>query len=308
MVKMLILILLTLPCYGVGRTPVSTPYLRIEGHIFFPKINRLNKLLAYTNSQGNGLFIANLKTGDSYRISSYHVGHAFFWAPDGARLFYREVYSNKDGAISELKAYDTYLKNSVSLEKYEGLTSSISLDPRDYRFYILSKDGIKSHKLEYPTERMGTWKRSLKTKLGYWLVAGDRVFWVSNNGISMRPMSAEKSVYSYKISPDGRSIVWATKHERIYLAKDGESPQLLARGTDPSWHPHGKLILFAKAKFIGKKIVSHDISIISLDGSLKDLTRTPGADERFPLWSPKSSSILYTHNMSTDIYEMRFTQ
>ena len=211
-----IILTLSATTFGVQRKPMSSPFLRIESHIYFPKLNRQNNRIAFTNELGQGLSIVDLKSGNTFRVTSYEVGNSFFWAPDGSRLFYREVYAQNNHPYSELKAYDTFLKKNVIIEKFSGLTSSIYLDPRDYRFYILSQSGIKSHKLDYPTERMGMWKRSLKTKLGYWLVAGDRIFWVSNRGISMRQVGSDEPVYSFDISPDGRSIVWATQGEKIY--------------------------------------------------------------------------------------------
>lgn len=302
----LMLLLPSEPLLSKGKIPTTSPFLRIETHIFYPKLNAKSSVLAFTNHLGQGLSIVNLQDGQTFRISSEYIGDAFFWAPDGARLFYREISREQDQTVSELRAYDTYLNKSVLLERYQGITSSIHLDPRDYRFAILSQSGIKTHRLKYPTERLAVWKRSLKTKLGYWLVAGERVFWVSNNGISMRPLGNEEKVYSYAISPDGRSIVWATQEERLYRAQDGERAQFLGRGTDPGWLPNGKTILFSKAKLVGDKIIDHDIAIITLEGSVKDLTSTPDSDERFPIWSDKSATILYTKYMSTDVFEMRF--
>jgi Tol biopolymer transport system component len=95
-------------------------------------------------------------------------------------------------------------------------------------------------------------------------------------------------------SPDGTSIVYENRlageelvDSRLYLVPtSGGAPRLLTKGTDPSWSPDGRRILF-KAWLPDRKQLS--VSTIAPDGSgLRHLA--PGVH---PSWSPDGARILY---------------
>ena len=194
--------------WAVTTIHPQTSFLRVESSIYHPKINKQNNRIAFTSKTGMGLTISSLKTGESFRITDHKVDASFFWAPDGSRLFYREIYLKDGKAQSSIQAFDFYLKKNVAVSEIDGLSSSLTLDPRDHRFHLLTKSGIRTHKLEYPTERISLWQRSQKTKLGYWIVTDRNIFWITNRGITMRRVNIRpESIQSYSVSPDRRSIM-----------------------------------------------------------------------------------------------------
>lgn len=303
-------IILSQSALGVVKKSIQkSPYLRFDGSIHHPKVNLQNTMLAYTDKQGRDLKIINLKTRKVVTVTPHLVEQSFFWAPNGYRLVYREAYKEQEKLVSEVKAYDVPIKKSIAIDKVDGMTGTLSFDPRDYRFYLYSLKGIRVKQLKYPGKRLARWQLSQKNKRGYWIGSNNSILWVSSNGMRIKKVnSKEAGISSFNISPDGASIVWADQQERVYISKRGKKPKFLARGLDPQWHPKSKLILYAHARIIGDKIVDHDLRVMDLNGYGRFLSKNSSTDERYPVWLSKSSSILYTHHQSTDIYEMSFKQ
>ena len=75
------------------------------------------KFLAYIPQSGMGLKILNLKNKYIYAVSTKQIGNAFFWAPGGYRLFYRELHFAAEKTYSELRVYDVGQLKSHLLEK-----------------------------------------------------------------------------------------------------------------------------------------------------------------------------------------------
>ncbi|SMF29679.1 hypothetical protein SAMN06296036_109124 [Pseudobacteriovorax antillogorgiicola] len=285
----------------------KTPFLRFSGSVHKPKINRQNNLLAFTSRDGFGITVVDLKTRDVMRVTLQKVSYSYFWAPNGFRLFYREMYEIEDKVMSEVKAFDVPLRKSITIEKIPGPSGALSFDPRDFRFYLYHSEGIMRHQIQYPGERLAEWQMAMKSKDGYWLVTNSSVLWVTHNGITMRKVNdSPHKLDSFDISPDGNSILWADIHEQIFLSDKGQSPRMIARGLDPKWHPDGEHILYAHAQILADKIIDHDIRMIDRHGVGRFLTRTLSTDERYPVWLDKSSTVLYTHFAGTDIYEVSF--
>ena len=307
--SLLTISLLPLPLMAATKHIHKAPYLRFSGSVHYPKVNKQNNLLAFTNKDGFGLKVVNLKTKEVANVTLQKVSHSFFWAPNGFRLFYKEMYQLGDQVVSEIKAFDVPIQKSISIEKIKGPSGTLSFDPRDMRFYLYHQDGIARHQLQYPGERLARWQISQQNKDGYWVATENSILWVSNNGISIKKINKSKDrISSFDISPDGQSILWADSQENIYLSEKGSTQKFLSRGLDPKWHPNGKYLLYAHARILADKIIDHDIKFIDRTGVGRFLTQTLSSDERYPLWLQKSSSILYTHYSGTDIYEMSFKQ
>ena len=99
-----LLILSLLPTTLVAATKQihKAPYLRFAGSVHYPKVNKQNNLLAFTNKDGFGLKIVDLKTKEVANVTLQKVSHSFFWAPNGFRLFYKEMYQLGDQVVSEI--------------------------------------------------------------------------------------------------------------------------------------------------------------------------------------------------------------
>ena len=90
-------------------------------------------------------------------------------------------------------------------------------------------------------------------------------------------------------SPDGRRIALVRtgtpREAGIFLAApDGRGRRRLTRGldTEPVWSPDVREIAFRRGLLVG------DIYVVNVNGStLRNLTRTPGYDERQPAWRPR---------------------
>ena len=302
----ILLLTIATESFGLQLEPASR-VLRVDGAIYQPRIAPDNSKLVYTAKDGKGLWLLDLKSHQQTKLTDHRTNGAMLWAPDSSRVFYRELYLDQNSKLhSALQAYDCHLKETILILTVPGATSDLSFDPRDNRIHTMSETGIKSVRLNYPMQRLARWQLATKGQFGYWLVTANQVFWVSNRGISMHEVgNGQGEITSYALSPFGAHIAWSQSDGYVYASKHGEEFVTVDKGRDVSWHPDGKHIIFAKANYIGKTLVDHDLAIIDSKGRSRVLQVTPGIDERFPLWLERAASILYTHHDSTDLFELR---
>lgn len=304
----LLTLFLTTPALGVVN-PRATPWLRLNLDAHYLKLNRQGDRLAFTGPDGVGLHYIDLKTRDIFAVSEAPVEAAVFWAPDGRRLFFRELGLTETKAVKSLvRVHDTKLHKTVDVRELGTASGFLSFDPHDLRMHLLHPGGVLSERLVFPDERLARWQISQRHDRGKWLATPKAIVWLSDNGLKMRTLKDDASgVESFDVSPDGRAVAWATRKGQVFVSRDGNEPERLAEGRDPSWHPKKPVLAFAAARTIGGKVLGYDLKIMDLKGTTRRLTRTDGLDERWPRWTPDGNKLIYTGARTTDLYHLDFT-
>ena len=289
--------------------PETAPFMRADNPLTHMRLDPKGRFVAYTGENGQTLRVLDLKTKSIYQVSQAHVGGAFFWAPDGFRLFYRELIKKQESGptTSTVKAYDCALAKSIEIDSLPFETGLLTFDPRDLRFAMLSPKGIRMKRIYFPDERLAKWQVAQRKETGKWLATQGAILWMTQGGLALRQMDDDKSgVESFVLSPDGQTIAWATKSLRIYTSKAGEKPFFVGFGRDPAWHPEKHLLVFSGARMVGNTPVSFDIRISDGRSGGKFLTVSQFSDERWPQWYPDGNKILYTMDKTTDVFMLDF--
>jgi hypothetical protein len=287
---------------------LTTPYVRANDPMEHLRLDPKGRFGAFIDGNGMGLSIVDLHSKAVSKVSEAQVGASFFWAPDGFRLFYREIAPGKDGKpVSIIKAYDAYLSRSVKIDEVPGLTGYLTFDPRDLRMQLLTTNGIRTKRIYFPDERLARWQVAQRNESGKWLATQKGLLWVTQGGYAIRRLEDDgTALESFDISPDGNTAAWATNGGRIYVSKKGKKPNFIGFGRDPRWHPTKPRLLFAGARMVGNKAASYDLKIADLDGAARFLTSTQYSDERWPQWHPDGNQILYTIGKTTDLFVLDF--
>jgi len=292
---------------AVVVTPVAKPIVRLEGDLTHPKMSQDGRYLAFVNGESKALQVFDLKLKSVFLVSKHKIGESFFWAPDSIRLFYKEHAKDKNGnLVSRILAYDNVSHKSVKVSTYPYLTGPMSFDPTDLSLRVLSKKGVHSQKVVFPGNRLANWQVAQRSDFGQWLLSDKRVFWLTDGGFTMKPVSETDTVQSFNVSPDGQSIAWANIKDEVFISKAGSKPISLGYGRDPSWHPSKKLLIYSAARRVGQKNIGFDIKVVDEIGTGKFITQTPEVEERWPVWNATGRRVFFTRPKTTDLYAISF--
>ena len=263
--------------------------------------------IAYIPEKTLGIRILNLKTGKILEPSGYHVGPSFFWSPDGARLFYRELRPKDGKTVSHIRAWDVIQNKNIEMESFDGSSGLLTFDPRDNRMMLMYEKGIKSKKLVFPDNRLAFWQTSQRKDHGKWVMAQKGASFVTDAGFTMQKLEDDSSgIESFDISPDGSTAVWATRSGRIYTSNNGAKPQFLDWGRDPQWHPQRNLLIYAGGRMVGNKAADYDLKIATPGSKGSFLSSTQENSERWPAWHPDGKSFFYTLDGTQELRSMKF--
>ena len=291
---------------GKKKAKLSALY-RLPSTVTHMKLHPKGKYLAYLDGQNKQLKILNLKTKQILNIAKAQVGGSYFWSPYGFRLFYRYIKKDTQGIKTQLAAYDLKLKKSVKVASVDGPSGLLTFDPRDLRLHLYYEKGILTRKIYFPGQRLASWQVSQNKSDSKFVATQKSILFLTDSGYTASKLVDDKSgIQSFDISPDGRSIVWATKDENIYVSQNGESPKYMAKGFDPQWHPHKEAFIFSGARKLGRKTVQHDIKLMNMFKQSRWLTNTHATDERWPRWLHGATSLIYTVKNTTDIFTLNF--
>ncbi|GEM_PF-7024789 len=97
-------------------------------------------------------------------------------------------------------------------------------------------------------------------------------------------------------SPDGRWILYQSLTSGLHLVSaDGTQRKAIGPGSDPSWLPDSRAVLFSKTDDDGHRITASDLFIISIEPYAQAirLTSTPDRIERHPDCSPDLQAIVF---------------
>ncbi len=290
------------------KIPLPKSWLRLDTGMthLLPNINA--KFIAFIPEGKLGLRVLNITSGKIVEASDNFIGSSFFWSPDGARLFYRELLRADNKTTSRIRAWDVVQNRNIEVDSFDGASGLLSFDPRDNHMLLMYDKGIKSKKLVFPDNRLARWQTGQQRDSGRWVMAQKGATFVTEAGFAMQKLKDDDSgIESFDISPDGNSAAWATKAGRIYVSKNGEVPEMLDWGRDPKWHPEKLLLVYAGGRMVGNKAADYDLKIGTPGAKGSFLTATQQTAERWPAWNPDGNSIFYTIDGSKELSVLRFS-
>ena len=333
MPRLFLISLVVLP-HLAAVMPQTQLWLRLSEAVANLQIDPRGRYLAYQAAGKNKLKVLNLQNKFVFTVTTSYVGGAFFWAPGGHRLFYRELELESKAAVgnarllarsshsgkvlaerergkkpkiySHIKVFDVAQGKSHLLESLPSSSGMLTFDPRDLTFQVMHDQGIKVNKIYYPSNRLAKWQVGRRTQGGKWLATQRGMLLVESDGRSYRKLADDDTgLVSFAIAPRGEAVLWGTRGGRIYLQRAGEEVSFIARGRDPSWHPQGQHFVYAKAIFVGRKLVDYDLRMRDYRGQERALTRTRAARERWPVWREGGQQILFTREKTMDIFALQ---
>ena len=289
-------------------TPQTQVWLRLNEAVQHLQINPQGSYLAFQPEGKNGVKVLNLQSKFVYTVTTSYVGGAFFWAPGGHRLFYRELQLGKDKSTkitSNIKAFDVAQRKSHTIESFVSSSGWLSFDPRDLTFQVMYANGIKVKKIYYPSNRLAKWQVGRRTQGDKWVATQRGMLQVRSDGRTYVKLDDDDTgLASFAIAPRGDAVLWATQGGRIYLQREGEKVVFIDRGRDPSWHPQGQHFVYAKSIYVGSKLVDYDLYLRDYHGQGSFLTRTRAARERWPVWREGGQQIIFTREKTLDIFAL----
>lgn len=296
------------PHKAVSNTKAINPqvqvWLGLKEAVTNIRVDPHGRYLAYLPNKGNGIRVLQIKTRYIYRVSKQRVGGSFFWAPAGHRLFYRELHLGKDNkkVASTIKVFDVAQRQSHHLDSLSSSSGFLTFDPRDLTFRIMHGKGlIKVKKIYYPDNRLAKWQVGQRTQGYQWLATQKAILVVKDRGATITRLADDQSgIASFMVAPRGQAIIWGTNKGNIYLHDDNGKVQFIDRGRDPAWHPSGQRFVYAKAIYIGNKLIDYDLRFADRRGYGRYLTRTRYSRERWPNWL--GEQIVFTREKTMDLF------
>ncbi len=295
--------ILTLSIF-LAHTLAANPWILLNDVPTRLKTDPFEHYIAYISTESH-LKVLKLKTAEVLTISKATVGQSFFWSPEGSRLFYRELSIKNNQTYSQIFAFDMALQKSISIDSAPAASGIPTFDPRDQKFSVFFPDQIKTFALNFPGDRLATWQVLAKNQSGKFIATTGAILKTSVYGLDLTKLEDDHSgIESFKISPDGSLITWATNSQKIYYADFESPPQFLDFGRDPSWHPFRKEILYSGARRIGRITSNYNLKTSDLNHQSKFITNSSTTNERWPQWTHDGQEIIYSAENSENIFKI----
>ncbi|MCB9229908.1 MAG: hypothetical protein H6618_09875 [Deltaproteobacteria bacterium] len=247
----------------------------------------------------------DLRTRKIFLVTTLHTGSSFLWAPYGYRLLYRtqEQIPGKDEVISRLSVRDAVLRKNIEIRMIRGRTGLISIDPYDYRVWLMGESQLYRQQLSYPGSRLAQWQKRQRRHSGFWIGTQKGVLWMKHENARLKKLKDDGSpLETLNISPDGTCAAWSTQGGRIFWHTPGQEAVFLDYGRNPVWHPGRKILLYSGSHQTGTVSAGYDLKIATLDGHREWMTQTPYSQENWPIWLPNENMILFTADHTSDLF------
>lgn len=255
--------------------------------------------IAVTRENWQGIWLMQADgTGLRKLTDDPGAGYRFAWSPDGTQIAYRAekwIDGIRHFAIRTVAAETGRIEKLTDFERYLGVPH-----------WVLG-DGT----VAFETDRQGTLAQVLVVGLitpqskedAPHRVAGtsrDLRIWVSEADGSERKMVSDPDQHCFDplLSLDGSRVCYSVLSgggSIAVAAADGSGRINLGYGSNPSWSPDGRYLIFEVTEDDGHVITGSDLYVAATDGAGRwQLTDTPERFERWPSWSPDGSRVVYS--------------
>lgn len=249
-------------------------------------------------------FPAELRAQHQHGAVMYHAPR---WSPDGQSIL---VSANLDGDTEiYLLAADGKALRQLTHNSVPNDIARWSIDGRRIVFQSNGPDGEKTLSMAVdgtdvrpePVDSVTGRSPNGKVLLVESVREGrGRLVLMAADRTQAKAITGDRHAEQGSFSPDGRLLVWEERdamHDRIDESKvvvsaaDGTNPKSIATGTDPSWSPDGRSILFKTPDAQTRALW---ISTVSPAGA-EPKRLAPGVH---PHWSPDGNRIAYMRDRS----------
>ncbi|HET6456755.1 MAG TPA: hypothetical protein VFI02_20325 [Armatimonadota bacterium] len=320
----LILLLTSLPAAAVQLgEPTPVP---VQGAYMSPIWRPDGQGLALAGPGYRGLYFTDLAGNASVISDASKAGWKFAWGPDG-ELAYRVqqedgsgmalMVTGKDGSVKQVSPFlneiypatwdkdgltyrsgdelitvdkDGNIKKVRSLSQGRGLLSKIASVSAS-----LTLGHITGTTFAAFGSLLSSEEARQKAGKGVFVDPDNQIWVVDEKGNKKKLIDvAEEHGYFNPIeSPDGKYAVSGLSGNLYVADPNGGEPVDLGVGSNPTWSPDGRYLIFQRSTDDGHNITSSDLWYCNADGTgMTQLTDTAG-NETSPSWSPDGSSVAY---------------
>ncbi|MDI6827092.1 MAG: hypothetical protein QME62_01255 [Armatimonadota bacterium] len=323
-----ILVCLTVKPAGAIQlgTGVALP---LQGQFVSPVWSPTGEGLALAGDRFQGLYYADLM-GNLKQISDMSLaGWEFSWSPDGQALGYRVRQGDDDTAMAAMITCMDGKTQQVSPWENDMLPPKWGKDGLTYRtgdeLVTVDKDGNIKSTYSFTRGRgllskivsifgslmlmdvtgatltaygslVSAGQAEVKPPAGVYVDSDNQLWAIDENGNRKKLLEGEDEAgYNIPVeSPHGDKYAVEGFGGKLYVVdKKGGLPVDLGPGSNPSWSPDGKYLIYEVTSDDGHSILSSDLWVSSVDGFERyQLTNTPGI-ESWPSWSPDGKYIAY---------------
>ena len=255
--------------------------------------------IAVTRTDWRGIWLMGADgTGLRQLTDDPGAGYHFAWSPDGSQIAYRteqRIDGKRLFAIRTVDVHSGQIEELTDFQRYLG-TPRWVLGDGTVVFEIDREGGLAQALVvgliaAQPKETAPRMAAFTSRELCIWVSEADgsgRTMVSDPGERSFGPLlSPDESRVCYSVLAGGGSIAVA--------AADGSGSISLGYGSNPSWSPDGRYVVYEVTGDDGHVITGSDLYISAADGSRRiRLTDTPARFERWPAWSPDGVRVVYS--------------